>query len=87
MEREIKFRARFNKIEEFEVIKETEKQLVYLDERGRECREAKITDWQSWHNSKEDAKEFMIGKKRKEIEQLNNRIDFLNKEINEICRL
>ena len=82
-----KYRARFNKIEEFEVIKETEKQVVYLNERGRESREAKTADWQSWHNTKEEAKEFMANKKRKEIEQLNNRIDYLNKEINAIYKL
>lgn len=81
------FRARFNKIEEFEVIKETEKQVVYINERGRSEREAKTADWQSWHNSKEEAIEFMVDRKRKEIEHLNNRIDYINSEINKIIKL
>lgn len=82
-----RFRAGFNRIEEFEIIKETEKQVVYMSERGREEREAKISDWQSWHNSKEDAINYLVLKKQKEINICLKRIEYLKEEINRIYKL
>jgi hypothetical protein len=82
-----KFRARFNEIKEFEVVKETEKQIVYINEYKRECREAKIADWQSWHNSKEDAINYLIRKKQAEINQLEARIIYIKEEMNKIYKL
>ena len=81
------FRARFNRVEEFEIIKQTEKQIVYIDERGREQREAKIADWQSWHTSKEEAINFMVAKKQKEINLLLGRIEYIKIEIDKIYKL
>ena len=81
------FRARFNRVEEFEIIKQTEKQVVYLNEYKREQRESKITDWQSWHSSKEEAVNFMVAKKQKEINLLLGRIEYIKIEINKIYNL
>jgi len=78
-----KFRANWQKIEEFEIIKETEKQVVYICN-GRELREAKISDWASWHNTKEDARNYLIAKKEFEIEKLMSQIEYKQEEIEKI---
>jgi hypothetical protein len=81
------FRARWDRVEEFEIIKETEKQIVYTNEYGRIEREAKISDWQSWHKSKEEAVNFLIAKKQKEIDILQRQIDYKKEEMEKIHRL
>ena len=80
-------RARFDRLEEIEVMKVTEKQVLYLHERGHESREAKIADWQSWHNTKEDAIIYLTDKKQREIDSCLNRIKYLKKEIDRISKM
>ena len=80
----VKYRANYNSIKEFEIIKETEKQVVYKNERGAENREAKISDWCSWHNTFEEAREYIIQKEMKSIEQLLSRIKYHNEVIDKI---
>jgi len=51
-----KFRAYRNEIVEHEVVKETEKQIVYKSKwGGNDIRESKNTTWYSWHDSKDEA--------------------------------
>jgi hypothetical protein len=83
----IKFRERWNEIKEYEVVKETEKQLTYIDEYNRQQREAKVSDWQSWHDTKEEARSFLIVKKMKEIEKLKAQIKYKEEEIERIQKL
>ena len=80
-------RARFARLEEFEVIKETEKQIVYINERGTETREAKVSDWSSWHKTTEEAINYLISRKQKEIDTYLSRIEYLKKEMNKIYEL
>jgi len=70
------------RIEELEVVKETEKQIVYIrKEDGREIREAKVSDWSSWHETKEDAVNYMIEQQQVEINELTKLIHSCNEKI------
>lgn len=83
-----KFRANYGtKIEEFEIIKETEKQIVYKDQFGRESREGEISGYSSWHDTKEDAINYLIHKKQVEIDNCVSRIEYYKTEIEKIKKL
>lgn len=74
------FRTQFNEIEQFEVVKITNKQVVYIDERGKERHEYKESDWRNWHESKVKALEFLVSSKENEIKKCEERIERLMKE-------
>lgn len=57
-----------DKIIEIEVIRKSSKQVVYLNSYGREVREAKLSEWHSYHEIKELAIEHLINKQQKIIE-------------------
>ena len=83
-----KFRANYGtRIEEFEVTKETDKQVVYINNMGREIREAKKSDWASWHNSKEDAVNFLISKEQAKIDEKLKQIQYHKDNMNKIYAL
>jgi len=65
-----KYKAIFGKIEECEILRETDKQIVKVNSLGREVRESKISDWQSYHDTYEDAKAHLIQKEEKEVDRL-----------------
>ena len=69
------FRTQFNEIEQFEVVKITNKQVVYIDERGKERHEYKESDWRNWHESKVKALEFLVSSKENEIKKCEERIE------------
>lgn len=79
-----KYRAKWNGIEELEIVKESEKQIVYKSERGADIMEAKISEWASWHNTFEEAREYLIQKEMNNIEHLLSRIKRHNKTIDKI---
>lgn len=84
-----KFRGNYGtRIDELEIIKETEKQIVYIrKEDGREVREAKVSDWASWHETKEDAVNYMVEKQQVKINELTRLIDGCNEKIKTIRSL
>jgi hypothetical protein len=80
-----KYRARFNGIEEFEFVKETEKQIVFKSNRGgSDLRENKTAHWYSWHDTKDQAKEALILDMERKIESLKANI--VNNE-NELSKI
>jgi predicted nucleic acid-binding Zn-ribbon protein len=66
----IKYRTQWDKIEALEIEKETAKTVTI---KGR--RENKKSDWQNWHNTFEDAKQFLIDNAQKEIDGLRYRLE------------
>ena len=75
-----KFKAGRNEIKELLVIKETDKQIVYIsDWSGREVRESKVSTYYSWHNTRDEAKEHLICEAKNRIETLNQQLRY-NKE-------
>ena len=80
-----KFRTFSNhQITEYEVVKETEKQIVYLNERGREMREAKISDWASWHDTKSDAKDYLTTRELRKVKNYSDQIEYCKSVIEKI---
>jgi hypothetical protein len=75
------FRANYGtKIEELEIIRQTEKQIIYIDSFGREQGDYKTSQWQSWHETKKEAIEYLIEKRQKEIDSCLNKIRYLEEE-------
>jgi len=72
----IKYRTQFGSPELIEVESETEKTVIV---RGR--REKKVTSWQNWLGTFEEAKFFLIHSKENDISSLYRRIDRANKDI------
>lgn len=71
-----------NLITKYEVVKETEKQITYLQkytswpakkEESREVRESKSGRGHNWHDTFEEAKNYLIENIKKEILYLENR--------------
>ena len=63
-------------IKEKEIISKTEKTVTYLTERGTKTRENIITEWQSWHDTKQDAIDYYENKINKKIESLKRTIEY-----------
>jgi len=83
-----KFRTSYGtKIQEVEILRETEKQVVILTDRNTEVKEAKRSDWQNWHNSKEEAKQFLLKSYDKQITDVNNKLEQLVNDRNSIAAL
>lgn len=83
-----KFRAsNGTKIEELEVIKETDKQIVFVSKSGYTNREAKITYFTSWHNTKEDAINYLIAEEQTKIDDKLRQIEYHRKNIVRIAAL
>lgn len=70
----IKYRTRFNKIEAIEVLRETDKQVFLLVD-AKERREHKVCDWYAWHDTWEDAHDFLIAEAEKTVNSLRLRIE------------
>ena len=81
----IKFKAMFNKIEQVEVERETEKMVVVKDSHGQSRKESKITDFYSYWDTWDEAKIHLIEQaehevKKREVELLaaKNRLERIN---------
>jgi hypothetical protein len=80
-----KFRACYSgKIEELEIIKETEKQIFFISNSGMKTRENKLSNWASWHHTKEDAIDYLVSKENEEIESRLREIKYIKEKIKEI---
>jgi len=69
-----KFRVSGIKIEELEVIKETEKQIVYKNSFSNENRENKVSQWAIWFETFEEAKTHLIEKWTLMVESNENKL-------------
>lgn len=46
----------FGRINKLQVLRETEKQIIFINESGKENREAKVSEYAQWCDSFQDAK-------------------------------
>jgi hypothetical protein len=81
-----KFRAwhSFLSIEEFEVVKETDKQVTFIRDNGKEYKESRSSAYTSWHDSKEDAKLEVIRRIKFDINKLDSQIKYQKERIKEV---
>ena len=79
-----KYRASFAGIKKYQIVKETEKQVVFLDGNGKEKRLAKISGRASWHDTKDEAIEYLINQEKVKISEFNRLIAFCNHTIEKI---
>ena len=73
-------------IRELEVLKETAKQVTYI-ERGQEFRERKISEYTSWHDTKEKAVLYMASLEQSKIDNALRMIKVWEENINKIYSL
>jgi hypothetical protein len=78
-----KYRTQFDEIKEIEVLRETEKQVVLMNG----LRESKTTEWQSWHDSFEDAKKHLIDAAQKDIDSISVRLYYAKERLEKINNL
>jgi hypothetical protein len=77
-----KFRANYgSEIKELEVIKETEKQIVFITSFGHQQRENKISEWCSWHDTKEAAVNHLISREQSKIDTCLRQIEYCKQNI------
>jgi len=82
-----KYRAIWERIEKLEVIKETPKQVVFINVRGGQDRELKKTSYFSWHDTFEEAKQALIDEKQFKIDTLKRQLENANDKLNIVCGL
>ncbi len=61
-------------ITEHEITRQTDSFIYYLDDCGRERREGKETNWQTWHNTKIEALEHLLKGANDKIDSLNSQL-------------
>jgi len=78
----IKYRASCGRIEFVEVLRETEKQVIVAycrhDGKPAERREAKISEWHSWHDTWADAHAALVKQAQDEVDEFQGRLDYAN---------
>lgn len=67
----LKWRAQFNRVEQIECDSESPTQVTI---RGR--RHHKLTDWQSFHDTREQAVAHIIQQQALKVEQAQRRVDY-----------
>lgn len=84
----IKYRTKiFEQIEKFEVISETEKTITYNPSGVKVIKEFKNPSWNTWHNSFDEAKEYLICLKKQQIVKLASQINDINIKIEKLNKL
>lgn len=79
------YRARWDEIEEIEVLRETDKQVVLLaNDFGKECRENKQSEWQNWFNTWEQAHQFILTKADEDVKSLRLQLEQANGKYGQI---
>lgn len=71
-------------IEKFKLIKDLKHQIIYINKFGTEVRTARITNYDSFHYSVEEAKQFKINKHLEEIKKYESIIKTLKERIEKI---
>ena len=79
-----KYRVSFNSITKHQIDKETDKTITYMVRKAdflRTEREFKISDFHSWHDTFDKAKQSIIESLNNQIEYHNNQIEFLQEKL------
>ena len=80
-----KYRATLwgNKVEKLKVIRETDKQIIFLtnDERERERKEAKSSNDTKWFDTAIEAIEWIFSECQENIAKAQRQLDFANDEL------
>ena len=76
----IKYLTKFNRVEKVEVAGETDHFVKLLN--GR--KEAKQSDWCSYFDSFDDAKNYLIDKAQKRVDSLRRSLESANGELGQI---
>jgi hypothetical protein len=80
-----KYRANYpDRITKFEIIKETPKQIVFINLIGHEQKEAKISEWHLWADTFSEAKKKLIDKHQDKINGYQRNIDRFKSYINTV---
>ncbi|GAB1407704.1 hypothetical protein MASR1M8_16230 [Thermomonas brevis] len=77
------YRASLGRIKAFEVLRTTEKQVVLpnLHRKGGEEREAKETEWYTWHETWEAAHARIVADAQKKVDILRRQLERANGEL------
>lgn len=72
----LKYRTSWDRIEAFEVERETEKMVILPAKNGqRSIRENKVSEYCRWHDTWEAAHAFLVAKAEKDVESLRMRLE------------
>ena len=80
----------FRHIEKREILRETAKTVIFEEESWgeiRERKELKRSDYHSWHNTWEEAKNFLVSKARSKLEYAKRDLDRARSNLQKIERL
>ena len=80
----IKYRTRFDKIEEFEILRETEHCIISSDTVRGKRREKKESNYSNWHDSWGEAHEFLVSKAQSEVDSLRIRLQQANGRVGQL---
>lgn len=82
------YRTNFlNEIKRFKLVKETEKQAVFINDNGREVREAKRQHYSALHKTFQDAKNYLIEKQTKKINDLSSALERESERLEQIKQI
>ena len=73
-----------NQIEEKEVIETNDKSIFYLNYKGKRTRDARVSNYTVWHDTKEQAIEHLKKQWNNEIDSLNTKLEKYKALLNEI---
>ena len=73
-----------NLIQEVEIVRETEKQVVIASRNGSERREAKRSDYQNYFDEWQAAKDFLLEKAEKRVEGIKVQLERAKCELGNI---
>ena len=88
-----KYRVKWQEINEYEVVKETPKQIVFLEPGWndkttfKESREAKKSGYQNWFDTWEQAHDFLVEASKRKIKGLESRIKSEKKVLSNILNM
>lgn len=83
-----KYRAsKYGTIEHLEVVKETDKQVVFINKRKFKSREAKISDWNVWTETFQEAKAWVVKRQKEKVTDLEEKLEFARKQLLEFENL
>lgn len=74
-------------IKKFKVVKKTAKQVVFINERGIEQREALTSDWNTWHDTLAELKAHLVSVQKQRIEALKKQIQDCESRLLEIDKI
>lgn len=88
MDKKYKYRANLilDKVEKFEIIKETPKQIVF-NHKGRAVRVSKDSRYYSWNDTFDEAKEYLIAINKSKVDSLTSQLEHVINKLNKVMEL